>query len=227
MGGAVGVVLAPAEERDPARADEAAIQDVVVVRADLRLTGPLLEPRLRAALLHRAAPEHGRRDAVEHRRLVQLDERVRVEPMPAGRVPAVDQRDVHIGVIDQRVGERHAHRARADDEIVGLQRSHRQRILRGRRIARGLYGAAMPKITVLLDSPPTAPYHAATTAALRHAIDPRADRASFTIDAVNTDAIDTLGDAVVVGPGTPYRDPRAAEDAITAARDGGIPLVAT
>ena len=39
----------PAEEGDAARADEAAMQDVVVVGLDLRPPGPLLEPRLRTA----------------------------------------------------------------------------------------------------------------------------------------------------------------------------------
>ena len=101
------------------------MQDVVVVGLDLRPTGPFLEARLRAALLHGAATEHGRRDAVEHRRLVELDERIRVLPVPAGRVATVDERDVDVGVIDQGVGERHAHGARAHDQVVGLQRSHR------------------------------------------------------------------------------------------------------
>ena len=125
MGGAVRVILAPPEEGDAARADEAAMQDVVVVGLDLRLTGPFLEPRLRAALLHGAATEHGRRDAVEQRRLMELDERIRVLPVPAGRVATVDERDVHVRVIDQGVREGHAHRARAHDEVVGLRRSHR------------------------------------------------------------------------------------------------------
>ena len=131
------MVLAPAEERDAARADEAAMQDVVVVGLDLRPPGPLLEPRLRAALLDGAGPEHGRRDAVEHRRLVQLDERIGVLPVPAGRVATVDERDVHVGVIDQRVGEGHAHRAGAHDEVVGLQRSHRHARMASGGSARG------------------------------------------------------------------------------------------
>ena len=54
---------------------------------------------------------------------MELDEWIRVLPMPAGRVATVDERDVHIRVIDQRVREGHAHRARAHDEVVGLQRS--------------------------------------------------------------------------------------------------------
>jgi hypothetical protein len=70
MGGAVRVILARPEEGDAAGADEAAKQDVVVVGLDLRLTGPFLEPRLRAALLHGTATEHGGRDAVEQRRLM-------------------------------------------------------------------------------------------------------------------------------------------------------------
>ncbi|HEY3831107.1 MAG TPA: hypothetical protein VGO03_02330 [Acidimicrobiia bacterium] len=85
----------------------------------------------------------------------------------------------------------------------------------------------MPTITVLIDSPPTARYHAATVNALGHAIDERDDRDSFTIDVVHTDAISTIGDAVVIGPGTPYNDPRAAEAVITSARERGVPLVAT
>jgi hypothetical protein len=85
----------------------------------------------------------------------------------------------------------------------------------------------MPTITVLIDSPATAAYHVATIDALRHAIDARDDRHLFTIDVVNTDAIGKLGDAIVIGPGTPYNDPRAAEDVIADARERGVPLVAT
>ena len=54
---------------------------------------------------------------------MELDERIRVLPVPAGRVATVDERDVHVGVVDRRVREGHAHRARAHDEVVGLQRS--------------------------------------------------------------------------------------------------------
>ena len=125
MGGAVGVVLAPSEEGDATGIGEASMQDVVVVALDLRAAGALLETRLRAPLLHGTGPEHRRCDAVEHRRLVQLDERVGVLPVPAGRVAAVDERDVHVGVVDEGVREGHAHRAGADDEVVGLQRARR------------------------------------------------------------------------------------------------------
>ena len=57
---------------------------------------------------------------------MQLDERIGVQPVPAGRVATVDQREVHIRVIDQRVREGHAHRPRAHDEVVSLQRPRHQ-----------------------------------------------------------------------------------------------------
>jgi hypothetical protein len=45
--------------------------------------------------------------------------------MPARRVATVDERDVHIRMIDKGVREGHAHRTCAHDEVVGLHRSHR------------------------------------------------------------------------------------------------------
>ena len=51
---------------------------------------------------------------------MQPHERVRVEPVPARAVPPVDQRDPDVGMVDQRVGERHPGRARPDHHVVGL-----------------------------------------------------------------------------------------------------------
>ena len=52
---------------------------------------------------------------------MQLDERVRLEPVPADAVPTVDERHPHVGgVVDQRIRERHPHGAGPDNEIVGL-----------------------------------------------------------------------------------------------------------
>ena len=117
---AVADVLAAGEELDPARLQHPVGQHVVVVGADLGLGGPLVQARLGPALLHTAAAEHRRRDAVEGRGLVQPDERVGLEPVAADAVAAVDQGHAYVGVVDQRVGERHAHGAGADHEVVGL-----------------------------------------------------------------------------------------------------------
>ena len=64
--------------------------------------------------------EHPRRDAVEGRRLVQTYERVRVAPVAADAVAAVDEGDPHVGVVDQGVDEPHPHRPRTDHEVVDV-----------------------------------------------------------------------------------------------------------
>jgi hypothetical protein len=83
----------------------------------------------------------------------------------------------------------------------------------------------MRTVTLLIDLDPTATYHQATLAALRHAID--AVGAAVTVEVTRTDRIDRLRDGVIAGPGTPYHDPAAAEAAISEARARGVPLVAT
>ena len=80
-------------------------------------------------------------------------------------------------------------------------------------------------ITVLMDLPTDNASHRFTVDALRHAI--AALDAPADVQIVPTDAITALGDGVVVGPGSPYRDPSAAEQAIQTAREKGIPLVGT
>ena len=119
------MVLAAPEEGDSPRSDEAPVQDVVVVRAYFRLAGAFLKAGLRSAGLHGTAAQNRRRDTVEHGRLMELHERICVEPVPARGVLTVDERDVRIRVVDQRVRERHAHRAGTDDEVVGGQLPHR------------------------------------------------------------------------------------------------------
>lgn len=80
-------------------------------------------------------------------------------------------------------------------------------------------------ITVLMDLPAGNPNHDATMAALDHAI------AAFGSEVVakltRTNAIGSLGDGVLVGPGSPYTDPVAVEEAIRSARERGVPLVGT
>jgi CTP synthase (UTP-ammonia lyase) len=86
-------------------------------------------------------------------------------------------------------------------------------------------------ITVLIDLPADHRYHRATVAALGHASEVR----GIPID-VRVATTDTIGDAsriavagsgVIIGPGSPYRDPDAAHEVVRKARDRNIPLVGT
>ena len=95
--------------------------DLVVVAADLGAAGSLVEAGVAPVGLDAILPEDGRVDAVGRRRLVQLHEGIGVEPVTAGAMPSFDHDDVGVGVLDQAVDERHAHRAGTDDEIVGLE----------------------------------------------------------------------------------------------------------
>ena len=97
--------------------------DLVVVPADLGAAGALGEAELRAVGLEPVLTERGGVDAVVPRRLVELDERVRVEPVTAGSMTTLDDHDVGVAVFEQGVDERHPHRAGTDDEMVRLERS--------------------------------------------------------------------------------------------------------
>lgn len=80
-------------------------------------------------------------------------------------------------------------------------------------------------VSLLMDLPPRQRFHLATVDAIRHAADHLG--VDVRVDVVHTDRVDWLGHGVVIGPGSPYRDPAAAEDVIRMARTRGIPLVAT
>lgn len=86
--------------------------------------------------------------------------------------------------------------------------------------------------TVLIDLPADHPYHRATLAALVHASEAR--RIPVDVHVVPTDEIrdaspDWLapGSAVIIGPGSPYRDPEAAHEVVRMARELNVPLVGT
>ena len=95
--------------------------DLVEVAADLRAAGSLGKAGVRAFSLGPVLSERGGVDAVEPRRLVELHERVRVQPVAAGAMAALDHHDVGVAVLDQRVDEGHPERADTDDEIVRLE----------------------------------------------------------------------------------------------------------
>jgi len=88
-----------------------------------------------------------------------------------------------------------------------------------------------PVVSVLIDLPADHPYHRATLAALGHASEHR--RIPIEVHVVPTDTIRdaaglvTAGSAVIIGPGSPYREPDAAHAVVREARERNVPLVGT
>jgi CTP synthase (UTP-ammonia lyase) len=92
-----------------------------------------------------------------------------------------------------------------------------------------LGGMSSIAIGVLIDLPESQPYYVATLAALEHA----AHAQSLDVD-VHVLRTDQIGDgrglphaALVIGPGSPYREPEAVYEAIRSARERSTPLVGT
>jgi len=88
-----------------------------------------------------------------------------------------------------------------------------------------------PVVSVLIDLPAEHPYHRATLTALRHASEHRG--IAIEVRVVPTDMIrDSAriaapGSAIVIGPGSPYRDPEAAHAVGKEGRERNVPLVGT
>ena len=86
-------------------------------------------------------------------------------------------------------------------------------------------------VTVLMDLPADHRFHRATLAALEHASQDR--RLPIDVRVVPTDAIRDAsriaapGSVVIIGPGSPYRDPEAAHEVVRKARERKVPLVGT
>jgi CTP synthase (UTP-ammonia lyase) len=87
-----------------------------------------------------------------------------------------------------------------------------------------------PTIAVVFDQQPVSRYYRPTLDALDHALEASPFEANVEVlrtTQIDDAFIDRLASGVVVGPGTPYDRPEAAERVITAARERGVPLVGT
>ena len=86
-------------------------------------------------------------------------------------------------------------------------------------------------VNLVIDYASDHPYHRASVSALRDA----SAHTGLPLDVriVPTETIDAVDElirprsAVFIGPGTPYRNPEAANGVIRRARERGVPLVAT
>ena len=103
------------------RRQKLALHHLIEVRADFGARGELVEARVPAhAVLHLVA-KRLRVHAVEGGRLVQAHVGVRVVPVPARAMVLVDQQHRRVRLGDYGIGERHAHRAAADQEVIGAE----------------------------------------------------------------------------------------------------------
>jgi CTP synthase (UTP-ammonia lyase) len=86
-------------------------------------------------------------------------------------------------------------------------------------------------VTVLIDLPASHRFHRATLAAIGHAAEVRGIEIELRVVPTDTirDAsrIAAATAAVIIGPGSPYRDPDAAHEVVRQAREGNVPLVGT
>jgi hypothetical protein len=84
-------------------------------------------------------------------------------------------------------------------------------------------------VAVLIDLPEDHPYHVATLAAIDHARAAGEETRSVVLRTrqIGGRAATSLGDAIVVGPGSPYVEPEAVFGVIASARENGVPLVGT
>ena len=87
-------------------------------------------------------------------------------------------------------------------------------------------------VSVLIDLPADHRFHRATLAALGHAAQSRGIPIDVRVVPTDTirDAASWLADpgsAVIIGPGSPYRDPEAAHEVVRTARERNVPLVGT
>jgi CTP synthase (UTP-ammonia lyase) len=86
------------------------------------------------------------------------------------------------------------------------------------------------RVLLLIDQPPTAPYHQATVDAINHAAQASGKAVKLQVSQTDRAAV-AAGlpgvDGVVVGPGSPYRDEAAVWAVVRSAREHGVPLVGT
>jgi len=86
-------------------------------------------------------------------------------------------------------------------------------------------------VTVLIDLPASHRFHRATLAALGHASEERGIPIEIRVMPTDTirdaSSVVAVTSAIVIGPGSPYRDPEAAHAIVREARERDIPLVGT
>ena len=95
---------------------------MIEVGQHLGTRGQFVESGVRALRVLTVGTERERVDPVERGGLVQAHEWIRIVPVTTGLAVAIDHHHRGVGLGEDHVGERHAHRTRADHEVVGRDR---------------------------------------------------------------------------------------------------------
>ena len=120
---AVGVlpaVVVQAEETHAAGRKELLVKYPAEVVADLVDVGALIETRVGSRLVDSVVAKPPGADPIDRRRLVEPDERIRVEPVSARPVPPVHEHHPRVRSGEQGIRERHGRRSAAHHQIVGV-----------------------------------------------------------------------------------------------------------
>ena len=86
------------------------------------------------------------------------------------------------------------------------------------------------RIDVIFDVTADSPYYSPTVDAVHHAakaLDVAADVRVIRTGTIDDTYLDEMPHAVLIGPGSPYDKPSAAETTVLVAREEGVPLVGT
>ena len=102
----------------PAAGQKMSMHHVRVVGPDLVCASELVIAGIRPGDIDGVPPKRYRADPIERGWLMQTHVGIRVDPVSARGVTAIDDRDRRSGVLEQRVGKCHPRSSRTDDEIV-------------------------------------------------------------------------------------------------------------
>ena len=113
-------VVVQTEETHVAGREELLVEYPAEVIADLVRVGALVETRVGSRLVDLVVAERSGADPIDRRRLVEPDERIRVEPVSARPVPPVHEHHPRVRSGEQGIRERHGRRSAAHHQIVGV-----------------------------------------------------------------------------------------------------------
>ena len=117
---AVPAIIGQRQIRHPPARQQFFAHHPVIIGEDFGMAGERIHPGIVPVCINPVGAQFERIDPVSRAWLMQRDEGIGVVPMAAGARMAIHNGDVAIGIfVDQRIGKGEAHRARANDQVIG------------------------------------------------------------------------------------------------------------